>query len=59
MYHQQTVYKQLYKQAYINNYVLTELGVVTATLLITEKPSVTFILERLNTWGSLILQENA
>ena len=28
-------------------------------LLITEKPSVTFIPERLNTWGSLILQENA
>ena len=33
--------------------------VVTAMLLITEKPSVTFKLERLNAWGSLVLQENA
>ena len=33
--------------------------VVTASLLITEKPSVIFIPERLNTWGSLISQENA
>ena len=32
--------------------------VVTATLPITEKPSVTFTSERLNTWGSQILQEN-
>ena len=29
--------------------------VVTGTLLITEKPSVTFTPERLNIWGSLIL----
>ena len=35
------------------------IGVVTATLLTTEKPFVTFIPENLNTWGSLILQENA
>ena len=35
------------------------IGVVTATLLITEKLSVTFIPKRLNTWGSLILQKNA
>ena len=34
-------------------------GVVTATLLIKEKLSVTFIPEQLNTWGSLILQKNA
>ena len=33
--------------------------VVTGTLPITEKPSVTFIPERLNIWVSLILQENA
>ena len=33
--------------------------VVTASLLIMEKPSTTFIPERLNTWESPILQENA
>ena len=33
--------------------------VVNARLLITEKPSVTFTPEWRNTWGSLILQENA
>ena len=32
--------------------------VVTARLLIAEKPSVTFIPEGLNTWGSPFLQEN-
>ena len=35
------------------------IGVVTATLLITEKLSVTFIPVQLKTWGSLILQKNA
>ena len=32
--------------------------VVTTILLITEEPSVTYTPERLNTWGSSILQEN-
>ena len=33
--------------------------VVTARLLITEKPSATFIPEWLGTWGSSIIQEDA
>lgn len=33
--------------------------VVTATLLIMEIPSATFIPEQLNTWGSAISQEKA
>ena len=43
----------------IRSGIIYRYSVVTARLLITEKPSVTFIPERLNTWGYLISQKNA
>ena len=46
----------LEKKSFLEKFIV--IGVVTATLLITKKPSVTFIPEQLNTWESLILQEH-
>ena len=42
----------------IHSGIIIAIRVVTARLLIIGKPSATFVPERLNTWGSPILQEN-
>ena len=46
----------LEKKSFLEKFII--IAVVTATLLIKKKPSVTFITEQLNTWESLILQEH-